>query len=200
MILRLVLAAALLLIVLAAGLFGGGGFNFDQALVRDLAQWRTAHPDATSALIMLTQLGGAPVLLTLAGAITVITAFRDRSSAVAIAATVLGGRLLIELVKLGVDRPRPAIDAHPVAVFSQSFPSAHAGNSMITYGAIALFALPERWRSAGLAAALPLGLAIGSTRPVLGVHWPSDVLGGWCLGLLWLMFCRTVYKRFSPRA
>ena len=200
MILRLLLAAALAAVVFITGLFGGGGLAFDQASVADLANRRAAHPDGTAALILVTQLGGAPVLLTLAALAAVVTAMRRRAAGIALVLTVLGGRLLVEVMKLAVDRPRPAFDEHPVTVFSQSFPSGHAGNSMITYGAIALFALPARWRTAGLIAAVTLSLAIGMTRPALGVHWPSDVLGGWCLGILWLLVCRSLWTRFTRSA
>jgi membrane-associated phospholipid phosphatase len=195
MIFRLLLALALVAAVFVAGLFGGGGLVADQSLVGDLAVWRGSNPETTSALILLTQLGGAPVLLTLAALAAIPIARRNRMAAVALIGTVLGGRFLIELMKLAVNRPRPAIDSHAVSVFSQSFPSGHAGNSIMTYGAIALFALPQRWRAAGLTAAVALSAAVGATRPILGVHWPSDVIGGWCLGALWLLVCWTVWKR-----
>jgi len=200
MIFRLLLALALVAAVFVAGLFGGGGLVFDQALVGDLAVWRASSPETTSALILLTQLGGAAVLLTLTALAAIVIARRDRMAAMALIAIVLGGRLLIELMKLAVNRPRPAIDSHAVSVFSQSFPSGHAGNSIITYSAIALFALPKRWRATGLTAAVALSAAVGATRPILGVHWPSDVIGGWCLGALWILVCWTAWERSTKRA
>jgi membrane-associated phospholipid phosphatase len=200
MILRLSLAAALLAAIFVTGLFGGGGLTFDQAFVRNLAEWRVAHPDSTHLVILLTALGGAAVLLPFAALVAAVTARRNRAAAIALVATVLGGRLLIEVMKITVNRPRPTIDAHAVSVFSQSFPSGHAGNSMITYGAAALFALPERWRAPGLAAAALLSLLVGATRPILGVHWPSDVVGGWCFGALWLVVCWWLWERFRSRA
>jgi undecaprenyl-diphosphatase len=197
---RLLLACTLLLVVIAAGALGGGQLYGDAAIVGHFVGWRARYPDAAGALILLTQLGGSAALLPAAAAAGLATAVRHRPGAIALLATVLGGRLLIELTKMAVGRPRPALDPHPVYVFSQSFPSGHAGNTMITFGAIALFALPERWRTAGLAAAITLSLLIGSTRPLLGVHWPSDVVGGWCLGLLWLLLCWTSWERFRrPR-
>ncbi len=194
MIPRLLLALALLVCIVLLGLIGGAGSPFDETIVRGFVVWRSSNPTGTSATVLLTQLGGAPVLLALAAAAAAwLLVRRERRRALALVATVIGGRLLIELIKLAVSRPRPSIDAHPVTVFSQSFPSGHAGNSMMTYCALALFALPERWRAAGLAAAAMLSAAIGATRPVLGVHWPTDVLGGWTLGALWLLLCWTVW-------
>lgn len=196
---RLVPAVLLFPTLVLAGLLGGNASILDRAAVRHFVEWRASYPDATSALIILTQLGGAPVLLVAAAAAALVVVRRSRSAAFALLTTSLGGRLLIEFTKLAVGRPRPALDAHPVFVFSQSFPSAHAGNTMITYGAIALFAVPERWRPAAFAAAVAISLAVGVTRPVLGVHWPTDVIGGWCLGLLWLLACRAAWARLSPR-
>lgn len=197
---RLIVASALLLILLVAGLLGGPELDGDAAVVGHFIGWRVRYPEAAGALILLTHLGGSAALLPAAAAAALATAVRHRPAAIALLATVVGGRLLIELLKMAVGRPRPALDAHPVYVFSQSFPSGHAGNTMITFGAIALFALPERWRTAGLAIAVSLSLLIGSTRPLLGVHWPSDVVGGWCLGLLWLLLCWSLWERFRrPR-
>ncbi len=195
MIPRLLLALVLLVCLLALGLLGGAGYPLDEAVVRSFVIWRGSNPNGTSATILLTQLGGAPFLLAAAAAATGwLLLRRQRSRALALVATVTGGRLLIEILKIAVSRPRPAIDNHPVAVFSQSFPSGHAGNSMMTYGALALFLLPERWRAAGLAAAVVLSALIGATRPILGVHWPTDVLGGWTLGALWLLLCWSVWR------
>lgn len=182
------MASAVLLLL---GSFGGAGQPLDLATIRFFADWRAAHPSATQGVILLTHLGGAPMLLSLAIAGASWLWWRGlRGRAAALMLTVLGGRLGVELVKLAVDRPRPALDLHPVAVFSQSFPSAHAGNSMITYLAIALFVAPERWRRAAVGGALLLALAIGATRAVLGVHWPSDVIAGWIFGAALVSLCQ----------
>ena len=98
---------------------------------------------------------------------------------------VLGGRLVVELLKLAVDRPRPSFDPQPVAVSSLSFPSAHAANSMITFLTVALLIIPVRYRGMAVTAAISLSAAVGLTRPYLGVHWPSDVIGGWAFGTAW---------------
>lgn len=200
MIARLVPTVSLFLLILLSGLLGGSALPFDQAVVRHFVEWRGLHPEATGALILVTQLGGAVVLVPAVLLAAAIVSLRSTPAAIALLATAYGGRLLIELIKLIVDRPRPLFDPHPVYVFSQSFPSGHAGNTMISYGAIALFALPQRWRAVGLIAAAALSLTVGATRPILGVHWPTDVLGAWCLGLLWLMTCWTAWQRFRMRS
>ncbi|MGH6729368.1 MAG: phosphatase PAP2 family protein, partial [Sphingomicrobium sp.] len=100
------------------------------------------------------------------------------------AATVIIERLTVDGLKLVIGRPRPDFDLHPVMTHSSSFPSGHSANSMAVFVAVAMIAAPPAWRRPALAVAISLGLVIGATRPFLGVHWPSDVVGGWALGLL----------------
>lgn len=196
MIPRLLLAIALFFLAALLGLSGGGDLSFDRLIVQEFVGWRARNPDMSRAIIRLTQLGDGPVLLADAALAAALIAFRDRARAVALILAVAGGRLLIEVLKLAFDRPRPSFDAHPVWVYSQSFPSGHAGNSMITFGAIALFALPGRWRTRGLVAAIILAVLVGATRPMIGVHWPTDVIGGWVVGGGWLALCWALWLRF----
>lgn len=194
--LPLLLFVAALLVFLLLALIGGAEHALDVAVIRTFQDWRTAQPQATTAVIWLTHAGGAPFLLTVAGCGAAFLLWRrQKVRAWALVLTVLGGRLGLEAVKLLVDRPRPSFDAHPVTVFSQSFPSGHAGNSMVTYVALALFVAPERWRVPAVVAGFGLALAIGATRPMLGVHWPSDVVGGWLYGLAVVALGWTLSRR-----
>jgi len=105
--------------------------------------------------------------------------------AAALIAIVLGGRLMVEVLKQLIARPRPDFDLHAVTFQSLSFPSGHAANSMTAFVAIALFCAPQQHRKASLIIAVAASLLVGVTRPLLGVHWPSDVLAGWIFGLVW---------------
>ena len=73
---------------------------------------------------------------------------------------------------------------------SLSFPSGHSANAMITYLAIALL-VPVKQRNRAISVGLGLALALqaGWSRVALGVHWPSDVAGGWAFGLFWIAVC-----------
>jgi undecaprenyl-diphosphatase len=98
------------------------------------------------------------------------------------------GRGLSELQKIGIDRPRPALEPHLVVVRTASFPSGHATSSMIFYLALAIALSGHgRWSRPAMIAAILLSLAIGTSRVMLGVHWPSDVVGGWAFGALWVL-------------
>jgi undecaprenyl-diphosphatase len=103
--------------------------------------------------------------------------------------TALGALILDPTLKLAVGRLRPVV-AHPVAVGGgDSFPSGHALASSVAYGALLLVFVPALPRRAhrpviGLLAALVV--AIGVSRIALGVHFLSDVIGAWSLGIAWL--------------
>ncbi len=105
-----------------------------------------------------------------------------------------GGGLLAEALKVVIRRPRPPYAAGFLHHYSWSFPSGHAMGSLIGYGMLA-YVLTVLWihrRSAQvslvLGAALLIG-AIGLSRLYLGVHYFSDVVGGYAAGLLWLSAC-----------
>lgn len=104
--------------------------------------------------------------------------------------TVVGGGLVDSAVKLAVNRPRPDLSTPLAHAIGKSFPSGHAMSSTVTYGALLLIflpALPKVWRLVAIAGTTALLLVIGLSRLMLGVHFVSDVLGGYVLGLAWLV-------------
>ena len=98
------------------------------------------------------------------------------------------GRGLSEAQKYWIARVRPDIEPHLVIVKTSSFPSGHATSSMIFYLALALaLTARTRWNRIAATGATLLSLLIGTSRVMLGVHWPSDVIGGWAFGMLWVL-------------
>jgi undecaprenyl-diphosphatase len=98
------------------------------------------------------------------------------------------GRGLSEVQKYSIARVRPELEQHLVIVKTSSFPSGHATSSMIFYLALALaLTAHSRWNRVAAGGAILLSLLIGTSRVMLGVHWPSDVVGGWAFGLLWVL-------------
>jgi undecaprenyl-diphosphatase len=142
----------------------------------------------------ITSLGGYAVvtLITLA-VIGYLLMGGKPGAALWVLASVGGGAVFSSLLKLGIDRPRPDLVAHLVEVTTASFPSGHATLAAVTY--LTLGALLSRVESRGstkiyiLTVAVALTLLIGISRVYLGVHWPTDVLAGWCVGLAWAMLC-----------
>ena len=193
---RASLRLALLAIFILAGLIGGQDGSFDAAASSWMANVRHAHPQLTSLAAILTQLGSVYVTLGLGLLACVILAFRGRArAAFLLAAIVLLERLSVDGLKLAIGRPRPELELLPFMPGSYSFPSGHSANSMAAFTAVALIAVPSHWRRPALAAAISLAIFIGLTRIVLGVHWPSDVIGGWAWGLLFVELGLAAGKR-----
>ena len=142
----------------------------------------------------ITCLGGYAVvtLITLA-VIGYLLMDGKRGAAVWVLASVGGGAVLSSLLKLGIDRPRPDLVPPLVEVNTASFPSGHATLAAVTYLTLgALLSRVEARRSAKiyvLTVALVLTFLIGISRIYLGVHWPTDVLAGWCVGSAWAILC-----------
>ncbi len=176
------------LVWLAMVLLGGHG----SALDAGASDWLRAERGSTLArnAIVFTQIGSGIFLLILALATTVYMVFWRKRRAALFLVMVFGGRLMVELQKLLVARPRPDAPLHLVTVDTSAFPSGHAANATITFLAIALL-LPVRQRNRAIAVgiAIALALQIGISRVILGVHWPSDVIGGWAFGLIWVSLC-----------
>ena len=142
-------------------------------------------------LRVVSWLGGPPWLILVGVAVGVYVLQRGRVRACGfLAVTCLGGSFINTAVKLAVNRPRPVVDHEIATAFGKSFPSGHAMSSTIVYGAVLLVLLPavrtRRHRHMVVGIAMALVLAIGSSRLLLGVHFVSDVVGGFTLGAAWL--------------
>jgi undecaprenyl-diphosphatase len=145
----------------------------------------------------VTSLGGAVVLtlLTLA-AVGVMLLGRRWRGALFVAVSVAGGTLISTVLKLSFDRTRPDLVPHAVEATSASFPSGHSMLAMVTYltlGAVlAESQRAPRIRIYLLGWAVFLAFIVGLSRVYLGVHWPTDVLAGWCVGSAWALLCGSV--------
>jgi undecaprenyl-diphosphatase len=106
---------------------------------------------------------------------------------------VFGGIALSDLLKFAFGRARPDIVTPLARVFTTSFPSGHATLSAITYltiGAILARSQPSSPISLYfMSLAVFLTVLVGVSRIYLGVHYPTDVLAGWCIGAAWAMGC-----------
>jgi undecaprenyl-diphosphatase len=166
---------------------------------KSFGEWGAAHATEASARFMrdVSMLGGTTLTVALAVVVAAVEIIRTRrATVVAFLATVMIGiSILLNLVKLVVDRARP--DIRQLTGFSgSSFPSGHAATSAAVFAAFAL--VLGRGRSPSVRAALNGGavgiaVAVASTRVLLGVHWFTDVLAGIALGWAWFALCSIAF-------
>lgn len=171
---------------------------FDDGLLQALRTSDPADPIGPRAfeevVVEITALGGFGVLaLVTLLVVGYLLMQRKWADATLMLVATIGGTLISEGLKVGFSRPRPDLVAHVVEVHSMSFPSGHAMLSAVTYLTVGALLARSQTRTAErgyiLGAAIVLTLLIGASRVYLGVHWPTDVLAGWCLGAAWALLC-----------
>ncbi len=145
-----------------------------------------------------TFLGAPPWLwfLVIVGTLVLLRARIWRLALFLVLTTALGG-ILDTAVKVAVNRPRPSVLDPIISAHGKSFPSGHAMSSTVVYGALLLVFLPmvpRRWRPAAIVATAVLVGLIGFSRLALGVHYMSDVVGGYVLGLAWLAASAAAFR------
>jgi len=197
LIVLLLASAVLFFIHVADEMAEGDTTSIDERLVLALR-----HPNdlsvpigpqwLTQSAIDISGLGGTTVLTMLTVFIAgFLIAIRRRSEALILVATIVSASLAKSVLKAFFERPRPELVPHLAYVSDASFPSGHATLSAVTYltlGAmLAQTQATTRLRVYILSIAVILVLLIGASRVFLGVHWPSDVLAGWCLGSAWAL-------------
>ncbi|SEP64846.1 undecaprenyl-diphosphatase [Devosia sp. YR412] len=127
---------------------------------------------------------------------------RMRAAALLVVVSVLSGTLLSTVLKMSYNRPRPDLAAMSHQ-FTASFPSGHAMLSAVTFltlGAVLAQLAPTRaLRIFTFGLAIFLTAIVGSSRIFMGVHYPSDVLAGWCLGAAWALLCSTAAMLLQRR-
>ena len=186
----LVALAGLWLVML---LLGGG--PLDRSIYEALY---AGHRSGLVTLARLLTFFGEPTLLVSAGFLVAAWLWwrGHRHLPLALLLIVLVGRAISEVQKYMIARVRPDLEPHLVVVQTSSFPSGHATSSMIFYLTVALaLSRDTPWRRTAAAGAVLLSLLVGLSRVMLGVHWPSDVVGGWAFGLLWVLLTLRLAER-----
>jgi undecaprenyl-diphosphatase len=194
---------------IAGAITSGNTYAFDESLLRALRNPADlADPIGPAWLehVMrdITSLGSFTVIIVMTFvAIGYLLIDRKRAAAVFVFAAIAGGIALSEILKALFARPRPDLVAHLVDVHSMSFPSGHATLSAVTFLTLgAVLSRLQRRRSLKvyvIAVAIVLTLLVGASRVYLGVHWPTDVLAGWCIGASWAIGCWLVERWLQRR-
>lgn len=173
------------------------GLSFDEPLLGWLRRRRS--PALTRAVLFVTELGSGRVLALVSVAATgALWARGNVRSARYVAITAAGAGLMNRGLKALYRRERPDVQLRLSQTAGFAFPSGHAMASAAIYGALAVVAFARfptiKWHALGVTTALVS--AIGATRAYLHVHYPSDVIAGWGLGLTWpLWLYRPLIRR-----
>ncbi len=211
---RLALVATALL--LAVGFFELGSEVsegetrvWDMRLMHAAQALRQAHPWLPDVMRDLSALGSKVVLTLItvaaAGYLWLLSA---RRTALLVLASVSVGGSLIGVLKSNFDRMRPSPEFAQMAVDGLAFPSGHSSAAAIVFLTVAALLADTRSRAREriyvLAVAVVVVLLVGISRVVLGVHWATDVIGGWAMGagwaLLWLQLSHALSgERGQPR-
>ena len=206
----LVIAVSLFAFVKIAEELGEGELTgFDEWLLQLLRVPGQPHVPIGPAWLLeaaqdITVLGGRTMLVSVVVFTIGYLALERKYGAMwLVTAAAAGGGVLDTVLKHLFDRGRPSVVPHLVAVTSPSFPSGHSMLGAIIYltlGALlARFATRRRTRIYLLAVAVLITVVVGATRVYLGVHYPSDVLAGWCVGLIWALTCWLVARYLQYR-
>ena len=157
-----------------------------------------------TALLDLTAIGGPTVLGLVVLSVVGFLALQGRyRTALVVLITAASGEIATSAMKNIFLRPRPTVVPHLRDVASTSFPSGHAMESAIIY--LTLGAMLMRIVEGRLTKLYCIGMAIfvtflvGVSRVYLGVHYPTDVIGGWIFGFLWASLCWLVSQRFEEQ-
>lgn len=170
-------------------------FVFDTTTLLWIHQFSSPSLDAV--MLTITRLGNPSIVVP--GSIISFTLLwwqHHRQEAYLFAVNCLGGAVLANGLKLIFNKPRPQLWPQLITETTFSYPSGHALGSMVFYGFLAY--LLARLYPQG--AVIIYGLAtlvisaIGCSRLYLGVHWPTDIIGGYGIGFLWLSICITMLK------
>lgn len=171
---------------LAERIRGDAGLPFD----RPVMMWlRSKHSSRNTRIArVVTELGGvtAVPLFALAASAYLVSVRGSRRPAALLTVSLVGSTIINSVLKVLYRRGRPTFFTHIVEEKSFSFPSGHAMASAALAGCACVLAWPTVWRAPVIAGSAVYVPAIGATRMYLGVHYPSDILAGWCVSLAWV--------------
>lgn len=159
----------------------------------------------TTFMTWITRIGNSSVLAVLTILVGVwLARIGSRRRLIAFAATMVLGGLLNVLLKSSAQRPRPGVFEHLVRASGYSFPSGHSMGSMLFFGSLAYvlavtLEAHHIWRAAAVVACLLCAVAIGFSRVYLGVHYFSDVVGGFAAGICWIGICIAATEAWTAR-
>jgi membrane-associated phospholipid phosphatase len=168
-------------------------FSFDRSLLLWIHQF--ANPQLDGLMLFITALGDPAMVITVfISTIAWLGMKRRYTDVIRFTIACTGGVVINQVMKLFFAKPRPELWPRLISETSFSFPSGHAVGSMVVYGFIGYILAREFpiYRRYIYTAASILIIAIGFSRLYLGVHYPTDIIAGYGVGILWLINCLKV--------
>ncbi len=185
-------ALAVCAVVITLSVLGHTGVT---VVDRPVLEWVIAHRNGTLTEFALafSDFGGTAAMAALAAvACAALAGQRRWRSMLAVVAASAGAAVVVTVIKQLVGRNRPPVADRLVTETNQAYPSGHSLGCLVVVGIVVVVAVhlrsPAARRTVYTIAAFFVA-AVGVSRLYLGVHWPTDVLGGWSLGGLWLAIC-----------
>ncbi len=169
-----------------------------------ISQWVYGHrnPALNGVMIAVTYLGNWQTVVTVGADLLVLPQTRRRYG-LPYACFAAASTVLYKIMKTVFARPRPEVAVRLIEESGWSFPSGHSMNCIVCYG-ILIYLLRRHCQDRRLVNALTillslLILSIGCSRVYVGVHYPTDILGGWSLGLAFLLAATLIYEKAETR-
>ncbi|MGD1899220.1 MAG: phosphatase PAP2 family protein [Phormidesmis sp.] len=191
--------AALALVALSSAVFLEWVFPIDTTILQAIRQLHSPTMDVV--MVAITRLGNPKFTVPLVFVVfTLLWVKKHRLEAKLFALNCMGGAVFSTGLKLFFGKVRPALWNSPIEEVTFSYPSGHALGAVVLYGFLAYLLgrrLPK-YKGVIYVGAIALALAIGFTRLYLGVHWPTDLLGGYIIGFLWTSSCILFLKKRLP--
>jgi undecaprenyl-diphosphatase len=188
----------LVFLYLANHIKANGPLPGDIAVLNALRQ--LSSPTLDTAMIAITTLGSAVVVIAGVAIATGILAYlHRRRQAVFLLFSAAGTGAINIGFKYLFQRDRPSLWQQIVTENGFSFPSGHAMISSALALSVILICWNTRYRVWAIVGGSVYFLLVGLSRLYLGVHFPSDVLGGWCVSLLWILTLHYAFDHFGKR-
>jgi undecaprenyl-diphosphatase len=199
-----VVLLALAFVQLGAEIAEGDTRAFDTYLLRSAQFLRVSQPWLAEVMRDLSGLGSTTVLTMFTVAtVGYLALVSTRMLAFLVAASVISGSVLVSVLKAAFGRLRPDAAYAELVAPGLSFPSGHASMAAVVFLTLGALVASTRSRLTEriyiLATASVMTLLVGVSRVGLGVHWATDVLGGWALGAAWAMAWLLLARRLARR-
>ncbi len=170
-------------------------FAFDKTIL--LAIHQLANPALDFIMVGITRLGDPKTVVPLTAAVLGLLLWkRHYAEARFFALDTFGGAVLSYFLKLAFSKQRPQLWDSPINEVTFSYPSGHALGSVVLYGFLSYIvaSLHPQYLKAAYSVGLLLIVTIGFSRLYLGVHWPTDIIGGYGIGLIWITVCISLLR------